>query len=1530
MKKKITTKIIVLIIILSFLWVHIPYIFPSDVKAQETTWAKIYGSPANDIATSIIHTSDGNYLVAGNSNINAEGEKYGLAVIKVDKFGNLIWCRRYGGENSPNKVGINNGFESYYNTDIVETKNHEYVIVNGHSIIRISEDGNLIWVKKYGRYFEDPVGFQFNSIEELSDTDLIVSGNAIDGDEKGHLDAMVARLDSSGNIKWIKGYPEFGSDFSTIKPIGNSGFILGCYSSGYVAWNADKDAALIIRLDPQGEIIWAKSYCSIAMPNYSLIDYGRFFDLCLTNDNGIIVLRSPGSAEYGGSSIFKLNLSGDIVWSKYFHSTVHGGETYLMALTQLSNSNIAIVGGTTEFSEYTHHAFLNTIAITINENGDFLWIKVLGRSSEDFTSEDIALAVTEGDDGGIVYAGKTNPAGRSAGRTNSFDNSRNFLVVKMDADGGVSKAGNFLIDVDPHYSNVNDPLSVLIKSPALSVRNVDKVRREIDNCNAYEVSYDFIECGFSEKTLEGTSSEKLILEPLYPSNATEPSKVMQGGVVYRYFTLKRQSGEKVADASIKYYDPFSNKLENIKSNENGEVVLKFSTGASTNCGTYDIQSQIRSIKVAGVKFLLLDEPSFSVEVVPLTYASNWTAGVGSSVKAGVGVGAGSAFGELGLTGGMLLIRTKSDPLYQNKESLGISENTQTDTTAGLEAGLEFGGKAGPVEAEALNATASITENVFGEFATLFNAPSNSSAGEKLVEGFSILTGVANCLSYGTTQTLNMVINTLIAAISDKVAVNKILQGIGFEVKGELTGVELGISKDKDKDNGASMDGLGIGNIEGTWSGKIFFTQYVSQSEMSGKVVLKFDASISAVTALGFDVGEIGTVQEMSLEVVLNNSNFDFKRAVISFSTPPDSHGEVQSINFTVTAEMLGDAINEIEQLGNLVVSGAGTQESNILIDKNMLAALLNTIMVKVSDIEIPYERVVSMDKEPTEVEIGLGANIFGFQVDLGVKPKFGSFKSYTYETGILFPIDKNQKLMRLVKYTSYPTTLFSKDVDKLSDMLGDILSAVGDVVKSAWNIATGTLSNLKDTTIDVASGIGDKIYGTGEAIFEAGSKLSSISDNSVLLSLSSVSAVSAKSNEVTLLAYTPQDNNFIVGNFYAFEPEKKVSKPVAFTITYEDIAIKGRDEDKFSMYYYDVDKSCWRVVEGQQKYPDENKITAKINKLGEYCIGYDVTPPSFEPISFENNGTVYTDKPNIQIKIIEDGSQVDPEGIILKINGKNYNFSYIAKTKLVDVEFGEALVKGTNTLFISVKDTAGNYNEGTFKLIYYVPPAQPSIKLVDITDSYIELSFGGIEKGEQEIKEIVIERAEPYNGKMFHKLASLGGTSVSFKDTDLSSSKKYAYRIYVVDTKGVKGLYSNVVYATSKRIPLNAPNNLTASFKENSVSLKWQYDEKSTVEQVFLVYRGESESVISEVVGEVTKGNEFVDNSVELDKVYYYQVQVYDAGDTVNKSSLSNTAMIETKATVQSKSMNWILFVVIGAVVAVVAIVILARRKRSA
>jgi len=236
---------------------------------------------------------------------------------------------------------------------------------------------------------------------------------------------MVARLDSSGNIKWMKVYPVRDLIFSEIEPVGNSGFILGCYSGGIGKWGIHPNVAVIMRLDLRGEIVWQRSYFSTeSSTKVGPTSRSPYFDFCLTDD-GIIVTRYVANTEYGGSSIFKIDLSGGIIWSKSFHSVVHGGVTDLMALTQLSNGNIAIVGRTTEFTEYTHHGLsdFNTIATVFDENGNFLWIKVFGRNIEDSESHDGAFAVTEGDDGEIVYAGITK----------FFNNSEDFFVVKMDA-----------------------------------------------------------------------------------------------------------------------------------------------------------------------------------------------------------------------------------------------------------------------------------------------------------------------------------------------------------------------------------------------------------------------------------------------------------------------------------------------------------------------------------------------------------------------------------------------------------------------------------------------------------------------------------------------------------------------------------------------------------------------------------------------------------------------------------------------------------------------------------------------------------------------------------------------------------------------------------------------------------------------------------------------------------------------------------------------------------------------------------------
>jgi len=99
-----------------------------------------------------------------------------------------------------------------------------------------------------------------------------------------------------------------------------------------------------------------------------MLSYPAYFDLCLTDDNGVVVL-GKSDIMFGGSSIIKIDFSGNVVWSKSFHSAVHGGETNLLALEELSNGNIAIVGSTTEFTDaHGTSAFnTNTIAIMLDK-----------------------------------------------------------------------------------------------------------------------------------------------------------------------------------------------------------------------------------------------------------------------------------------------------------------------------------------------------------------------------------------------------------------------------------------------------------------------------------------------------------------------------------------------------------------------------------------------------------------------------------------------------------------------------------------------------------------------------------------------------------------------------------------------------------------------------------------------------------------------------------------------------------------------------------------------------------------------------------------------------------------------------------------------------------------------------------------------------------------------------------------------------------------------------------------------------------
>jgi hypothetical protein len=129
---------------------------------------------------------------------------------------------------------------------------------------------------------------------------------------------------------------------------------------------------------------------------------------------------------------------------------------------------------------------LNTLALKMEQNGSIKWMKIQGVDKSRYNC-DYVTSVTESDNAGLLYVGASN----SFSEPHSFD----FFVVKMGENGGVSKGGYFLRDID-----FNDDKKVKISSPQIETQNID-IKAIDGECSFQDVEFVVNDGDFSGKTV---------------------------------------------------------------------------------------------------------------------------------------------------------------------------------------------------------------------------------------------------------------------------------------------------------------------------------------------------------------------------------------------------------------------------------------------------------------------------------------------------------------------------------------------------------------------------------------------------------------------------------------------------------------------------------------------------------------------------------------------------------------------------------------------------------------------------------------------------------------------------------------------------------------------------------------------------------------------------------------------------------------------------------------------------------------------
>ena len=307
---------------------------------------------AHGAASSMIKTSDDNYLITGTASFpNGSGTRF--FIIKIDYEGNELWKKFY-----------DYLLEDNFNFKIVETLN-SYTLVGHHHVINIDNNGDLVWYKKIESYDIEDGAAQIKSVVSDSANNLYLVGGRGSNNPKINQEAVITKLNSSGEILWEKTYtPSSRNYFNDIKITDNNQLIIigsveGIYN------NSISTGYRIIKTNTNGDIIWENSFrfgyhgvphqiIITKRGNYAFVGYKEIIEvsedgsniktypnfitnpssLAQTNDGGYIVTGNhyPPYADFNMIGIAKYDLNGNIEWEKIIQEpyTYMDGKTILV------------------------------------------------------------------------------------------------------------------------------------------------------------------------------------------------------------------------------------------------------------------------------------------------------------------------------------------------------------------------------------------------------------------------------------------------------------------------------------------------------------------------------------------------------------------------------------------------------------------------------------------------------------------------------------------------------------------------------------------------------------------------------------------------------------------------------------------------------------------------------------------------------------------------------------------------------------------------------------------------------------------------------------------------------------------------------------------------------------------------------------------------------------------------------------------------------------------------------------------------
>lgn len=344
----------------------------------DTLWTRTYGDTSNQMANSVVQTSDGGFAVAGMSGSSNAADFW---LLRIDSDGDTLWTRKYGTADNEEACSVKQTHDGgYIMAGWVLEDTSGFWVYNLY-VVRADANGDTLWTWRYGGH---DYAYAYD-IEETPDSGFVLIGKT--GQVLMDYDVYLVKLDSDGDTLWTRVYggPDNQEGYD-VELTPDGGYILTGETGDCPDFNA-----YLIKVDADGDSIWGQIYGD------SLIDIG--YSVKPTIDGGYIVAgcseeTTPGTLK---TYFIKTNSIGDTIWTR----------TYGGPLVNEANSIYETFSGDyIATGYYGNDRETDLYILKLDINGDTLWTRRYGGAMFDHGSSVIQAA-----DASFMVAGRTESFG---------------------------------------------------------------------------------------------------------------------------------------------------------------------------------------------------------------------------------------------------------------------------------------------------------------------------------------------------------------------------------------------------------------------------------------------------------------------------------------------------------------------------------------------------------------------------------------------------------------------------------------------------------------------------------------------------------------------------------------------------------------------------------------------------------------------------------------------------------------------------------------------------------------------------------------------------------------------------------------------------------------------------------------------------------------------------------------------------------------------------------------------------------------